>query len=133
MKTGARNGGGGRRITCRDIRISGPSQQGIFLDSTYNQTDYSDAGPGQFSNNTFKNITVSSTGVSIFVNGWPGPTPPAQPHTNNTFYNITGNNAASLTYCTNSTFSYITVTAWSPYSYCSGNINGGNNSPVPPF
>jgi len=128
MKTGSNNGGGGRRITCRDIRISGPSKQGIFLDSTYDQTEYGNAGPGQFSYNTFKNINVTSTGVSIFVNGLSG-----TPHTNNIFDHITGNKAASLNWCYNSTFSYVTVTSWSPYTHCSGNINGGNNSPAPPF
>jgi exo-poly-alpha-galacturonosidase len=133
MKTGKRNGGGGRRITCRDIRISGPSKQGILLDTHYNQTDYNDAGAGQFSGNTFKNITVSSTGATIDVNGWEGPTPPAKPHTNNIFDHITGDKAASLNWCTNSTFSYVNVTVWSPYTNCSGNINGGGNSPAPPF
>ncbi len=128
MKTGARNGGGGRRITCRDIRISGPSQQGILLDSNYNQTDYNNAGPGQFSGNTFKNITVSSTGETIKINGLSG-----TPHTNNIFYNITGNKAASLNWCYNSTFSDVNVTSWSPYTHCSGNIDGGNNNPDPPF
>jgi len=133
MKTGARNGGGARRITCRDIRISGPSKQGIFLDSTYNQTDYGDAGPGQFSGNIFKNISVTATGASIFVNGWPGPTPPAKPHTNNTFYNITGNKAASLTYCTNSTFNYCTVVGSPAWNFGTGTsgLSGTNNTPQP--
>ena len=129
MKASPESGGGARRITCRDIRISGPSQQGILLNNSYTPSaGYTSAGPGQFSGNIFKNITVSSTGVSIFVNGLAG-----TPHTNNIFDHITGNKAASLNYCTNSTFSYITVTAWSPYTNCSGNINGGNNSPAPPF
>jgi exo-poly-alpha-galacturonosidase len=128
MKTGNANGGGGRRITCRDIRIASPSKQGILLDSTYHQTDYPSAGYGQFSNNTFKNITITSTGESIKVNG-----SSSKPHTNNVFDHITGNKAASLNWCYNSTFSDVNVTAWTPYTNCSGNIDGGNNSPDPPF
>ena len=129
MKTGSNNGGGGRRITCRDIRINGPSKQGILLDSHYDASGYTSAGPGQFRDNTFKNITVTSTGNTIDVNGLSG-----TPHTNNIFDHITGaSKKASLNYCTNSTFSYITVSAWSPYKNSSGNINGGNNSPAPPF
>ena len=129
MKASPESGGGARRITCRDIRISGPSQQGILLNNSYTPSaGYTSAGPGQFSYNTFKNISVTTTGDSIYIYGLSG-----IPHTNNTFYNITGNKAASLNWCTNSTFSYITVTAWSPYTNCSGNIDGGNNSPDPPF
>ena len=134
MKTGNNNGGGGRRITCRDIRISGPSQQGILLDSTYNaDIYYGNGGAGQFSNNTFKNITSTSTGETIKVNGWPGPTPPAKPHTNNTFYNITGNKAASLTYCTNSTFNYCTVEGTPAWVFGTGTsgLSGTGNSPQP--
>jgi exo-poly-alpha-galacturonosidase len=129
QKTGSNNGGGGRRNLFRDIRIINVPTWGVFLDSTYSADSYyGNGGAGQFSNNTYKNITVNSTSPSIYVNGLSG-----TPHNNNIFDHITGNNAASLNWCTNSTFSYITVTAWSPYTNCSGNINGGNNSPVPPF
>jgi exo-poly-alpha-galacturonosidase len=124
MKTSLYTGGGARRITCRDIRINGCSQQGIFLDSTYTFNGTTHAGPGQFSGNTFKNITITSTGASIYINGLSG-----TPHTNNIFDHITGNKAASLTYCTNSTFNYCTVTGWS-FSNCSG-LSGTNNTPQP--
>jgi exo-poly-alpha-galacturonosidase len=128
QKTSQGSGGGGRRNLYRDIRIINVPTWGIFLDSNYSMSGYTSAGPGQFSYNTYKNITVNSTSPSIYINA-----PNAPAHTNNIFDNITGNTAASLNWCTNSTFSYITVTGWSPYTNSSGNINGGNNSPAPPF
>jgi exo-poly-alpha-galacturonosidase len=131
MKTGYNNGGGGRRITCRDLTISGSKKQAIFLDSTYNQTDYADAVPGQFSGNTFKNITVTSSGnETIYINGWGGPSPAAVPFTNNSFDHIIGaSKGATLTYCTNSTFNYCTVSGWT-FSHSSG-LSGTNNTPQP--
>ncbi|OHB58405.1 MAG: hypothetical protein A2173_08825, partial [Planctomycetes bacterium RBG_13_44_8b] len=69
MKTGNNNGGGGRRITCRDIIIDGSAKQGIHLYSNYNASGYTSAGPGQFSGNIFKNISITSTLDSIYVYG----------------------------------------------------------------
>jgi exo-poly-alpha-galacturonosidase len=126
MKTSAYTGGGARRITCRDIRISGPSLQGIFLDSNYPFGGITHAGPGQFSGNTFKNITITSTGDSIYINGLSG-----TPHTNNSFDHITGNHAANLTWCTNSTFNYCTVASWSFTSGTCSGLSGTNNTPQP--
>jgi exo-poly-alpha-galacturonosidase len=128
MKTGSNNGGGGRRITCRDIRISGPSKQGILLDSHYNASGYPNAGPGQFSGNTYKNITVSSTGATIDVNGLSG-----TPQTGNTFDHITGNKKASLRYCTNSTFNYCTVVGSPAWVFGTGTsgLSGTDNTPQP--
>ena len=125
MKTSPYTGGGARRITCRDIRISGPSKQGIFLDSTYTFNGITHAGPGQFSGNTFKNITITSTGDSIYINGLSG-----TPHTNNTFINITGNKKANLTYCTNTTFNNCTVSSWTFGTGTSG-LSGTGNTPQP--
>jgi exo-poly-alpha-galacturonosidase len=127
MKTGNNNGGGGRRITCRDIRIAGCAKQAIHLYSNYPASGYTNAGPGQFSGNTFKNITVTSSGnETIYVSGLSG-----TPHTNNTFYNVTGaSKAAYLNYCTNSTFNYCTVSGWNFISGCSG-LSGTNNTPQP--
>jgi exo-poly-alpha-galacturonosidase len=128
QKTGANNGGGGRRNLYRDIRIINVTKQGIFLDSTYdaNANDYGDAGAGQFSGNTFKNISVTSTGVTIFVNGLSG-----KPHTNNAFDHITGaSKAADLTYCTNSTFNNCTVSSWIFRTGTSG-LSGTGNTPQP--
>jgi exo-poly-alpha-galacturonosidase len=126
MKTSLYTGGGARRITCRDIRINGPSQQGILLDSTYTFNGTTHAGPGQFSGNTFKNITIASTGESIKINGLSG-----TPDTSNIFINITGNKKANLNYCTNSSFTNVTVTGWTIGSGCSGNTSSG--SPGCPF
>ena len=131
MKTGKSNGGGGRRILCRDIAITGCSKQGILLDTHYNQTDYGNAGPGQFSYNTFKNTSVISTGASIDVNGWEGPTPPAKPQTQNVFENITGNKKANLKYCTNSDFIDVNVPSWTVGLGCSGNMS--SDCPGCPF
>jgi exo-poly-alpha-galacturonosidase len=131
QKTSQGSGGGGRRNLYRDIRIINVTKPGgIFLDSTYTLgAGYTPAAsPGQFSNNTYKNITVTATQPTIVVNA-----PNAPAHTNNIFDHITGNNVASLNRCTNSTFSDVNVTAWTPYTNCSGNINGGGNSPAPPF
>jgi exo-poly-alpha-galacturonosidase len=127
QKTGDNNGGGGRRNLFRDIRITGVPQ-GVFLDSTYNQSGYGNAAAGQFSGNTYKNITVSSTGESIFVNGLSG-----TPHTNNIFDHITGNNVAYLNYCTNSTFNYCTVVGSPAWDFDTGNsgLSGTNNTPQP--
>jgi exo-poly-alpha-galacturonosidase len=126
QKTCQGSGGGGRRNLYRDIRIINVTTWGIFLDSDYTLADgYTPAaGPGQFSGNTYKNITVSSTSPSIYTYA-----PNAPAHTNNTFYNITGTKAASLTWCTNSTFNYCTVASWS-FSNCSG-LSGTNNTPQP--
>jgi exo-poly-alpha-galacturonosidase len=120
MKTGSNNGGGGRRITCRDITITNVVNEGIFLDSTYPASGYTSAGPGQFSYNTFKNISVTSTKESIYINGLSG-----TPHTQNTFSNITGNKAAYLNYCTNSTFTDVNVPSWTIGLGCSGNTSSG--------
>ena len=125
MKTSPYTGGGARRITCRDIRISGPSKQGILLDSTYTFNGITHAGPGQFSGNTFKNITITSTGDSIYINGLSG-----TPHTNNTFINITGNKKANLNYCTNTTFNNCTVSGWTFGTGTSG-LSGTDNTPQP--
>jgi exo-poly-alpha-galacturonosidase len=121
MKTGNNNGGGGRRIICRDITITNVPNQGIFLDSTYNASGYISASPGQFSSNTFKNIQVNATGASIYINGLSG-----TPHNQNIFDTITGNKAATLAYCTNSTFTNVTVASWSVGSGCSGNTSSGS-------
>jgi exo-poly-alpha-galacturonosidase len=126
MKTSLYTGGGARRITCRDIRISGCSLQGIFLDSTYTFNGITHAGPGQFSGNIFKNITITSTGDSIYINGLSG-----TPHTNNTFINITGTKKANLKYSTNSSFTNVTVPSWTVGTGCSGNTSSG--SPGCPF
>ncbi|MBN1787446.1 MAG: SBBP repeat-containing protein [Sedimentisphaerales bacterium] len=127
MKTGNNNGGGARRITCRDIVISGCSEEGIFLDSTYNAgAGYFPAGPGQFSGNVFKNITITSGDESIFINGLSG-----TPHTNNIFENITGNNSAYLDYCTDSNFVNVNVSSWTVDTGCTGNTSSG--SPGCPF
>jgi exo-poly-alpha-galacturonosidase len=128
MKTGYNNGGGARRITCRDIRIAGCAKQAIHLYSNYPASGYGNGGPGQFSGNTFKNITVNSSGNdTIYVYGLSG-----TPHTNNTFYNVTGaSKAANLSYCTNSTFNYCTVSGWNfTPGTCSG-LSGTNNTPQP--
>jgi exo-poly-alpha-galacturonosidase len=128
MKTGNNNGGGGRRITCRDIRIMGSAQQAIHLYSNYPASGYTSAGPGQFSGNTFKNITVTSNAKeTIYVSGLSG-----TPHTNNTFYNITGaSKGAYLDYCTNSTFNYCTVSGWTFTSGTCSGLSGTNNTPQP--
>jgi len=121
MKTGNNNGGGGRRIICRDIIVTNVAKQGIFLDSTYDASGYTDAGSGQFSYNTFKNIQVSSTGQqSIYINGLSG-----TPHTQNTFESITGDNSAYLNYCTDSNFVDVNVTSWIIGSGCTGNTSSG--------
>ncbi len=129
MKTSPYTGGGARRVTCRDIRITGVPNQGIFLDSSYTFNGTTHAGPGQFSGNTFKNISITSNGDSIYINGLAG-----TPHTNNTFYNITCNKKANLTYCTNSTFNYCTVAGSPAWKFtagtCSG-LSGTNNTPQP--
>jgi exo-poly-alpha-galacturonosidase len=128
MKTGSNNGGGGRRITCRDIRIAGCAKQAIHLYSNYDASGYGDGGPGQFSGNTFKNITVTSSGnETIYVSGLSG-----TPHTNNTFYNITGaSKGAYLDYCTNSTFNYCTVSGWNFTSGTCSGLSGTDNHPQP--
>ncbi|MGD0784381.1 MAG: glycosyl hydrolase family 28 protein [Sedimentisphaerales bacterium] len=131
MKTGSNNGGGGRRNTFRDIRINGCSQQAIHLYSNYDASGYGNGGPGQFSGNTFKNITVTSNAKeTIYVSGLSG-----TPHTNNTFYNINGpNKGAYLDYCTNSTFNYCTVSTSSGWTFTSGTcsgLSGTNNTPQP--
>jgi len=126
MKTSNVNGGGCRRITCRDITITGCSRQGIFLDNTYSASGYPPAGPGQFSRNIFKNISVNSNWQSIYINGIPG-----MPHTDNLFENITGNNSAYLSYCTDSNFVDVNVPSWDVGAGCSGNTSSG--SPGCPF
>jgi exo-poly-alpha-galacturonosidase len=128
QKTSQGSGGGGRRNLYRDIRIINITKPGgIFLDSNYTLgAGYTPAGPGQFSNNTYKNITVNSTQPTIVVNA-----PNAPAHTNNTFYNITGNKAATLKYCTNSTFNYCTVASWSFTSGTCSGLSGTNNTPQP--
>ncbi|OHB55780.1 MAG: hypothetical protein A2173_05805, partial [Planctomycetes bacterium RBG_13_44_8b] len=127
MKTGFNNGGGGRRITCRDIKITGVANEGIFLDSHYSATGYPNAGPGQFSGNIFKNININANGDSIFIYGLSG-----TPHTQNIFENITGNNRAYLRFCTDSTFVNVNVPSWTvDANNCSGNTSSG--SPGCPF
>ena len=93
QKTSQGSGGGGRRNLYRDIRIINVTKPGgIFLDSNYPLgAGYTPAAsPGQFSNNTYKNITVTATQPTIVVNALGAPA-----HTNNIFDHITGNNAAS--------------------------------------
>ena len=126
MKTGNNNGGGGRRITCRDITVTGVANQGIFLDSTYSADGYPGAGPGQFSGNIFKNINVTATGDSIYIYGLSG-----TPHTQNIFENITGDNRAYLRYCTDSDFINVNVPSWTIGDGCSGNTS--SNCPGCPF
>ncbi|MGB8225954.1 MAG: glycoside hydrolase family 28 protein [Sedimentisphaerales bacterium] len=131
QKTSQGGGGGGRRNLYRDIRIVNVVNEGIFLDSTYTLAKgYTPAATaGQFSGNTYKNISVSSTKQSIYINAL---NPPA--HTNNTFYNITGNKAAYLNYCTNSTFNYCTVVGSPAWNFVSGTcsgLSGTNNTPQP--
>jgi exo-poly-alpha-galacturonosidase len=127
QKTSQGGGGGGRRNLYRDIRMTSVVSQGIFLDSTYAlPSGVTPATPGQFSGNTYKNISINASGDSIYINA---PNPPA--HTNNTFINITGNKKATLKYCTNSSFTNVTVTGWTIGSGCSGNTSSG--SPGCPF
>ena len=121
MKTGYNNGGGGRRITCRDITIRDVAHEGIFLDTHYNADGYPSAGPGQFSGNIFKNININATGDSIFIYGLSG-----TPHTQNIFESITGNNRAYLRFCTDSTFINVNVPSWTvDANNCSGNTSSG--------
>jgi exo-poly-alpha-galacturonosidase len=122
MKTGNNNGGGCRRITCRDIIIDGSAKQGIHLYSNYPASGYTSAGPGQFSGNIFKNITINSALDSIYIYGLNSP---LTPHTQNLFENIIGNNSAYLRYCTDSNFVNVNVPLWIVGAGCSGNTSSG--------
>ena len=121
QKTSDGSGGGGRRNLYRDIIIKNVVKEGIFLDSYYTMSGYTPAGPGQFSHNIYKNISVTATGdESIYIRGRYG-----TPHTDNIFENITGDNSAYLSYCTDSNFVNVDVSSWTIGSGCSGNTSSG--------